>query len=213
MSFGAIPPPGEIELRAQFQRDLDKLKRFQKLMALLVRLSEVGAYEVRIVEKNGTKERHFVFSEEIPEEIQPMVKELRQLLGLSNRNTFRFTERLTGTKEDEISIQTRSVLAMMSFLSRGVEVPLEHLAEGRVIDYRFPKSGEGSPASLIPFRVLWSKQRPDKPFAAVRYQDYWFYIDNSDINSKRSLGLIIALFRLQAPSTGGVAPILTLPTG
>jgi len=61
--------------------------------------------------------------------------------------------------------------------------------------------------------VLWSKQRPDKPFAAVQYQNYWFYIANNDINSKRSLGLIIALFRLQAPSTGGVAPILTLPTG
>ena len=102
---------------------------------------------------------------------------------------------------------------MMSFLSRGVEVPIEHLDEGRVIDYQFPKSEEGSKTNQIPFRVLWSKQRPNKPFAAVRYQDYWFYIDNSDINSKRSLGLIIALFRLQAPSTGGVAPILTLPTG
>ncbi|HAY40025.1 MAG TPA: hypothetical protein DCY53_12270 [Desulfobacteraceae bacterium] len=61
--------------------------------------------------------------------------------------------------------------------------------------------------------MLWSKQRPDKPFAAVKYQDYWFYIDNRDINSKRTLGLIIAFFRLQAPSMGGVAPILTLPTG
>jgi hypothetical protein len=105
------------------------------------------------------------------------------------------------------------VLAMMSFLSRGVEVPTEHLAEGRVIDYRFPESEEGSKTSLIPFKVRWSKQRPDNPFAAVRFQNYWFYIDNSDISSKRSLGLIIALFRLQAPDTGGAAPILTLPTG
>ena len=213
MSFGAIPPHGEIEHQAQFQRDIDKLQRFQHLMKMLVRLSEVEAYEVRIVEKNGTKERHFIISEEVPEEVQPTVRELRQLLGLSNRNTFRFTDRLTGTKDDEISIQTRSVLAMMSFLSRGVEVPLEHLDEGRVIDYRFLKSGEGSKTSLMPFRVFWSKQQPDKPFAAVQYQDYWFYIANNDINSKRTLGLIISLFRLQAPSTGGVAPILTLPTG
>ena len=213
MSFGAIPPPGEIELQAQIQRDLDKLKRFQHVMRLLVRLSDVEAYEVRTVEKNGAKERHFLISEEIQEEVQPMIRELRQLLGLSNRNAFIFTERLTGTKENEITIQTRSVLAMMSFLSRGIEIPLEHLAEGRVIDYRFPKSAEGSKTSLFPFRVLWSKQRPDKPFVAVRYQDYWFYIDNSDINSKRSLGVIIALFRLQAPSTSGAAPILTLPTG
>ncbi|MGD8980830.1 MAG: hypothetical protein PVF42_04500 [Desulfobacterales bacterium] len=213
MSFGAIPSPGDIEIKTQFQRDLDTLKRFQHVMRLLISLSEVEAFEVRIVEINGIKERHLEFSEKIPEEFQPMLKELRQLLGLSNGNTFRFTDHLTGIKEDEISIQTRSVLAMMSFLSRGVEVPLEHLNEGRVIDYRFLKSEEGSKKNLIPFRVFWSKQRPDKPFAAVKYQDYWFYIANNDINSKRTLGLIIALFRLQAPSTGGVAPILTLPTG
>ena len=213
MSFSAIPPSGEIELQAQIQRDLAKLKRFQHVMRLLISLSEVEAFEVRVVETNGTKEHHLVFAEEVPKEVQPMVRELRQLLGLSNRNTFRFTDRLTGLKDDEISIQTRSVLAMMSFLSRGVDVPLEHLAEGRVIDYRLPKSEEGSKTSVIPFRVLWSEQRPDKPFAAVQYQDYWFYIANNDINSKRTLGLIIALFRLQAPSTGGVAPILTLPTG
>ena len=32
--------------------------------------------------------------------------------------------------EYEISIQTRSVMAMMGFMARGVEVPLEHLKDG-----------------------------------------------------------------------------------
>jgi len=50
-------------------------------------------------------------------------------------------------------------------------------------------------------------------FAKVRYQDYWHYIDNDDITSKRALSLIIVLFRVQAPKPAGVAPILTLPTG
>lgn len=127
MSFGAIPPTGEIELQAQFQRDFDKLKRFQHVMGLLIRLSDVEAYEVRTVEKNGTKEHHFLISEEIQEEVQPMARELRQLLGLSSRNTFLFTERLTGTKENEITIQTRSVLGMMSFLSRGSKFHLSTL--------------------------------------------------------------------------------------
>jgi hypothetical protein len=61
--------------------------------------------------------------------------------------------------------------------------------------------------------VIWSKLKPYKPFAADRYQAYWFLIDNSDINRKRTIGLIITLFRLQAPSTHGVDPILTIPTG
>jgi hypothetical protein len=50
-------------------------------------------------------------------------------------------------------------------------------------------------------------------FAAVRFNNYWYYIDHADITSKRALSLIIVLFRLQAPTPSGAAPILTLPTG
>jgi hypothetical protein len=58
-----------------------------------------------------------------------------------------------------------------------------------------------------------SKNRPENVFAAIRFRDNWYYIDQADITSKRALGLIIVLFRLQAPTPAGAAPILTLPTG
>ena len=58
-----------------------------------------------------------------------------------------------------------------------------------------------------------SKKQPKDSFAAVRYLGHWFYIDNRDIDSKRALGLIIALFRLLALTGGGAEPILSLPTG
>jgi hypothetical protein len=61
--------------------------------------------------------------------------------------------------------------------------------------------------------MLSSKERPINTFAAVRYRDHWFSIENRDIDSKRALGLLIALFRVLAPTGGGAAPILTLPTG
>jgi hypothetical protein len=66
---------------------------------------------------------------------------------------------------------------------------------------------------LIPFKMRSSNSRPKNVFAAVRHQDYWFYIDHADITSKRALSLILVLFRLQAPTPSGAAPILTLPTG
>ncbi len=213
MSFEAIPPSGEIERRTHFQRDIQKLKRFKRTVRLLTILADAEVFEVSLTEKDGFNVRHLVFEQEIPENMQPLVTELRQLLGLSNRDTFRITDRLTRTAENEISIQTRSVMAMMSFLSRGIEVPPEHLAEGRIIDYQLPQTNDNEDAHLIPFKMYWSKERPEKSFAAVRYQDYWFYIDNTDITSKRSLSLMIAIFRLQAPSGGGAAPILSLPTG
>jgi hypothetical protein len=57
------------------------------------------------------------------------------------------------------------------------------------------------------------KERPQNVFAAVRFNDYWYYIDHADITSKRTLSRIIVLFRLQAPTPAGAAPILALPTG
>ena len=146
-------------------------------------------------------------------ELRPLLDELRRLIGLSNRNRFRITERVTNLKDDEISIQTRSVMAMMDFMARGVEVPLEHLKEGRVIDYGLQNSEGEVAKGLIPFKMRSSKNRPQNVFAAVRHQDYWYYIDHTDITSKRALSLIIVLFRLQAPTPAGAAPILTLPTG
>ena len=118
-----------------------------------------------------------------------------------------------GLKDDEISIQTRSVMAMMEFMARGVEVPVKHLEDGWVIDYGLQNSEGEMAEGRFPFRMRSSKKRPENVFAAVRFRDHWYYIDEADITSKRALSLIIVLFRLQAPTPSGAAPILTLPTG
>jgi hypothetical protein len=104
-------------------------------------------------------------------------------------------------------------MAMMEFMARGVVVPPEHLKEGRVIDYGLQNSEGEVTKDLIPFKMRSSKSRPENVFAAIRHQGYWYYIDHTDITSKRALSLIIVLFRLQAPTPSGAAPILTLPTG
>jgi hypothetical protein len=104
-------------------------------------------------------------------------------------------------------------MAMMEFMARGVEVPLVHLQEGRVIDYGLQKADGQVAQGLIPFRMRSSQNRPQNVFAAVRFNSHWFYIEHADITSKRALSLIIVLFRLMAPTPAGAAPILTLPTG
>jgi len=213
MSFEAIPAPGVIDLPEQFHREVDKLKEFQRVIQLLIVLADREAFEVRIVEKEGAKTAFLLFAKSVPIGTQPLVTEFKAVLGLSpHRNIFRITDHVTDIKEDEIVIQTRSLSAMMTFLAKGVQVPPEHLADGWAIDYQIPASDMGG-NNLIPFRMISSKTQPKNSFAAVRYLDHWFYIDNKDIESKRALGLVIALFRVLAPSGGGAAPILTLPTG
>ena len=213
MSFGEIPAPGDSESKTQVESDLKKLKRFERMIELIFILSDREVIELQEIEEEGKSARYLMIAEEVAEDLRPRLDELRKLIGLSNRNRFRITDRVTNLKDDEISIQTRSVMAMMEFMARGVEVPLEHLKDGWVIDYGLQSSEGEAAKKLIPFKMRSSKNRPENAFAAVRFRDNWYYIDQTDITSKRALGLIIVLFRLQAPTPAGAAPILTLPTG
>jgi len=213
MSFGEIPASGDSDSKTQVESDFKKLKRFERMIDLIFILSDSEVIEVQEVEENDKSERYLIIAEEVAEDLRPRLDELRQLIGLSNRTRFRITDRVTNLKDDEISIQTRSVMAMTEFMARGVEVPLEHLEDGWVIDYGLQTSEGEVAKALIPFRMHSSKNRLENAFAAVRFRDYWYYIDHTDITSKRALSLIIVLFRLQAPTPAGAAPILTLPTG
>ena len=213
MSFGEIPASGDSGSKIQVESDFKKLKRFERMIDLIFILSDREVIEVQEIKENGKDERYLMIAEEVAEDMRPMLAELRQLIGLSNRNRFRITDRVTNLKDDEISIQTRSVMAMMEFMARGVEVPREHLEDGWVIDYGLQNTEGELARELVPFKMHSSKNRPKNVFAALRFRDYWYYIDHADITSKRALGLIIVLFRLQAPTPSGAAPILTLPTG
>ncbi len=213
MSFGEISASGDGDSKTQVESDFNKLKRFERMINLISILSDSEVIEVQEVEEEGKSERYLMIAGEVAEDLRPRLDELRQLIGLSNRNRFRITDRVTNLKDDEISIQTRSVMAMMEFMARGVEVPLEHLENGWVIDYGLQNSDGELARELIPFRMHSRKNRPENVYAAVRFRDYWYYIDHADITSKRALSLIIVLFRLQAPTPSGAAPILTLPTG
>ena len=144
MGFEAIPAPGLIDLSKQLKREVNKLKKFQRVIQLLIVLADSEAFEVRIVEEKGAKIAFLLFAKSVPEATQSLVIEFKQVLGLSlDRNIFRITDHVTDLKEDEITIQTRSLSAMMSFLAKGVQVPPEHLADGWTIDYRIPTSEKG----------------------------------------------------------------------
>ena len=131
MSFEAVPPPGIIDLPEQYKREVEKLKKFQNVINLLTVLADIEAFEVRLVEEDGKKKNILIFAETLPQTAQSLVSEIKGLLNLSpHRNTFQITDHLTDVKEDEISIQTRSLSAIMAFMAKGVVVPPEHLADG-----------------------------------------------------------------------------------
>ena len=47
----------------------------------------------------------------------------------------------------------------------------------------------------------------------LHYRGYWFYIDNADLESKTTFGLLVQLFNLETAGVPTNAPLLTLPAG
>lgn len=115
--------------------------------------------------------------------------------------------------EDTILLNMRSILQMMVFLSKGVCVPEEHLANGTVpttpgpggLPYDWTRVTAGT------FAVRSHKHKPHDAYVAVRYRGYWFSIAATDVDSRAVLALFQVLLALQESERESLGPLLTLP--
>jgi len=107
----------------------------------------------------------------------------------------------------------RSILGVMTFLAQQVDVPAEHFQRGLAHRTRGPdgKPFDWNQVSHGIFRVRSSSSKPEHAFLEVHYRGYWFYIDDTDIESKSTYTLLAQLFSLQSASGSMQAPVLTIP--
>ena len=212
MGFGLVPSPGDVDRDEQFAEEARNLQRFQRVLELLLILAREGVVEVQYRERDGTKLPYLNFAKRATPPVAALMNELKQILNLDpKQNTFQVTGRMTGRNANEITIQSRSLLSIMSFLSRGTEIPKRDLIGGRVVV--IPPDAMEAIRERVPLHIRTSGVRPADPHVAVRYRSNWFYIDHSDIRSKRTFATMLVLFNLAAPTGSAQAPMLTLPTG
>jgi hypothetical protein len=113
---------------------------------------------------------------------------------------------------NEFILSTRSVLGTMAYLAQGVAVPEQHSTTGVVANERRSSSADGIISDL--FQVKVQKDQPRHVSLAVPYKGYWFYIEENDISSKRTIGVLNSLVRLKIRAAGAQKiPVLTLPVG
>jgi hypothetical protein len=211
LAFSPVSAPGEIDSKRQIRNSLAKYEEFKRVIQIFLIMFDAEAIEVQ-QRADNPNELDLVIGKKIPPEYQPLETEFRTALGLDpTQNKFRITARATGLQPDEISIQTRSLLATMLFLSKGVDVPKTDLTAGRALSVTTEL--ENPPTPLVPLHVQTSPTSPEQAFVAVQYRGDWFYVDDSDLRSQRTFTLLMFLFELQAPAGGGAAPLLTLPSG
>lgn len=101
------------------------------------------------------------------------------------------------------SLQTRSIYSALYFLADGVDVPAGDTGAARA------RNPNGPPEDL--FRIRTSADEPAAAAVKVRYRDAWFYIADTDGDSKVTFALLSMLLTLQAGDSGKVAPLLTIP--
>ena len=191
---------------------LEKLLKFNRVVQLLIELSNRHSAETQSDNTKTPSTRFLVFKQVYDSDTINLVKELKSILGLDpDQSTFRITKKLIGRSPDEITIRVRSILALMGFLSGGVEIPAAHVEEKSAEETTLPMDAEFR-SLLFPLRIYSSAERPADAFVAVRHHDYWFYIKNSDHLSKQDFSLLTYLFQMQSPKAQTQGPMITVPT-
>ncbi len=116
---------------------------------------------------------------------------------------------------NQVRIRTRSVMGLLYYLSQSVEVPQVDVLKGKLTTTKY---ADGHPfywSDLFNnlFQIKSSSEKPSDPFVSMKYRGSWFYIDDTDVESKRTYSLFRQIFAIQAGKIKVERPTLTLPIG
>jgi hypothetical protein len=135
-------------------------------------------------------------------------RRIRELLGLEQGpEDFDVTFGLLPRSNRELAVISRSMMEIMLNLGAGVEVPPEHVGSGRVLAGR-PAAAQA--AVLV--RIHSGPAAPSDAYAAVQFKNYWYWIDDSDIASKRTFTFLMLIFSLAETGQPTAAPVVTVPS-
>jgi hypothetical protein len=186
---------------------------FVRLLAAMQRLQDSGVIDLRVEVSKDTKQEGTILvisQKELSPEIQADRALVRKLLGLRpDLHEYKIVFGTVSRKDDEIAMQTRSAFQILHLLGSNVEVPPEHVAE-RSTYPPIPESEDMTRSMPRLIRIHAEKSRPAHTFAAVKYSDYWYWIDNGDLRSKSVFSFLIIMMSLADTEPKGQAPIVTI---
>jgi hypothetical protein len=184
---------------------------FHVLIEAIRRIQQAGALNVR-VEKRGAEEVTLIyFSERAGSQAEDDIRLVKKMLGINPAvNELPLTFGSPRRSGGEVALLTRSILEILVELSAGVVVPALHLTEGRA--RRTPgaeKHADSRDDMLV--RIHSSREQPQDTFAAVRYRNFWFWIDDRDLASKRAFMFLNMFSSIAETGVAPQLPILTIP--
>jgi hypothetical protein len=186
---------------------------FYRVLWLLAQLQASDSFGIR-VEKTieGPTTTVVIHTEHAQEADMTNTKKVRELLHLNpDAKEFQLVFAAEQQNDKEIAMLTRSMLEILGEASAGVEIPSSDVQEGRVVKMDVPgATSELGPKFVVHVHSSLTKPDSHEAFTAVPYRNYWFWVDDRDVQSKRGLGFLMLLFTFVESGTAATPPVLTI---
>lgn len=196
------PTPGDAPVYQEFLRATKLMRRLQVKGVLRLGYQQIKGVKIPVL----TIGRAALDWED--------TRMLKKLLGLAaEKNTFAIDTCGNLPRADFIGIELRSLLSTLFFVSHGVNIPTRDAQLGRAMMTR-DTDGQPFDWSLVVGDLVTVRSNSEEPHnarIAVKYRGSWFYIDDSDLDTKYTLLLVAQLAALLGGKVEKAGPVLTLP--
>lgn len=186
---------------------------FGPLLAALRRIQVSDSIGLRVEVSKETKREGMVMTfrqKDISPEVLADLALVKKLLGLRpDLREFKVVYGAVPEGNDVIAIQTRSAFQILVELGADIEVPAAHVAEQRTYPSIPVPQGEQVLPPMV--RIQSGAARPADAFAAIRYRDYWYWVDDRDFRSKGIFTLLMVVMTLAEKEEKAPPPVVTIP--
>jgi len=192
---------------------LNEQSKFYEMVLLFQKLQSSGGLSFRVEDRGSEGVAILVIRSTTSKEVRLNRQRLAEILNLDpGLKEYRLVFAQQAAGGDEIAMVSRSILEMLVDLAMWVDVPPEHVTSGRT---------RASPSTEILhdygfkplIHVHSSAEKPEEAFVMVRYDDRWFWIEDTDFASKRTLGFMQLMFSLAESGGAQTAPVVTVQAG
>ena len=192
-----------------------RTQQFARLIAVFDDLRRAGI--INIMQTDGPDEErdaHYWHFSNYASTDQPKIHEFLELLGIESIAPVDGTEfkvlirQGLGSSDSIVRMQTRSAYDVLTAFGAGIDIPPSHLEAGIVEPMHEDFAEERNS-----IRIRSAEKRPENATVRVLFRDRWFYIDETDADSKRAFILIKSLIgiRLADPAGEQRSPVITVP--
>ena len=184
---------------------------FVRALQLMREVQAAGAVGMRVEEDKAKNASAVLFfrRDDLAPDIAEKILEIRRLLRLPpEQQKFVLTYSPVRGSTNELAVNSRSMLQIMSAFASYLDVPEAHLKDHSAVPAFENATPESRQAAV---RIHSGSRKPDAAFAAVSYRGHWFWIEDGDLKTKRALTAIMFFFTLAESGETEKLPLITIP--